>query len=42
MIVGESYQNLRNFRKSLKWFIRSYEGHEAIGNLEVRFVCLHD
>ncbi|CAA0382897.1 unnamed protein product [Arabidopsis thaliana] len=34
MIVGESYQNLRNFRKSLKWFIRSYEGHEAIGNLE--------
>ncbi|XP_010507089.1 PREDICTED: protein TONSOKU-like [Camelina sativa] len=34
LVVGESYHKLRNFRKSLKWFNRGYEGYEAIGNLE--------
>ncbi|KAL1221577.1 Protein TONSOKU [Cardamine amara subsp. amara] len=34
LVVGESYQNLRNFRKSLKWLGKSYQGYEAISNLE--------
>ncbi|CAN8270264.1 unnamed protein product [Cochlearia groenlandica] len=34
LVVGESYEKLRNFRKSLKWLGKCYEGYEAIGNLE--------
>ncbi|VVA98138.1 unnamed protein product [Arabis nemorensis] len=34
LVVGESYQKLRNFSKSLKWLDKSYQGYEAIGNLE--------
>ncbi|CAH8321495.1 unnamed protein product [Eruca vesicaria subsp. sativa] len=34
LVIGESYQKLRKFRKSLKWVGRSYEGYKAIGNLE--------
>ncbi|ESQ48026.1 hypothetical protein EUTSA_v10019906mg [Eutrema salsugineum] len=34
LVVGESYQKLRDFRKSLKWYDRSYENYKAIGNLE--------
>ncbi|KAG2306175.1 hypothetical protein Bca52824_025923 [Brassica carinata] len=34
LVVGESYQKLRQFRKSLKWVGRSYEGYKAIGNFE--------
>ncbi|KAF8085013.1 hypothetical protein N665_0685s0005 [Sinapis alba] len=34
LVVGESYQKLRKFRKSLKWVGRSYEGYKAIGNFE--------
>ncbi|CAA7053050.1 unnamed protein product [Microthlaspi erraticum] len=34
LVVGESYQKLRNFKRSLKWLIRSYEGCKKISNLE--------
>ncbi|CAH2053367.1 unnamed protein product [Thlaspi arvense] len=34
LVIGESYQKLRKFRKSLKWVGRSYEGYKAIGNVE--------
>ncbi|KAF2558451.1 hypothetical protein F2Q68_00017301 [Brassica cretica] len=34
LVVGESYQKLRKFRKSLKWVARSYEGYKAISNFE--------
>ncbi|KFK39188.1 hypothetical protein AALP_AA3G211400, partial [Arabis alpina] len=34
LAVGESYQKLRNFNKSLKWLDKSYQGYEAISNLE--------
>ncbi|KAJ0264409.1 Protein TONSOKU [Hirschfeldia incana] len=34
LVVGESYQKLRKFRKSLKWIGRSYEGYKEISNFE--------
>ncbi|CAN8269073.1 unnamed protein product [Cochlearia groenlandica] len=37
--VGESYHKLRNFKKSLKWLGRSYEGYEATSNLEGQAVA---
>ncbi|KAK6922850.1 Tetratricopeptide repeat [Dillenia turbinata] len=32
--IGESYNNLRNFKKALKWYKKSWEIYKSIGNLE--------
>lgn len=37
--IGESYHKLRKFEKSRKWYLRSWEIYESIGNLEVSW-CL--
>ncbi|XP_017977769.1 PREDICTED: protein TONSOKU isoform X1 [Theobroma cacao] len=34
LVVGESYQKLRNFSKAIKWYTKSWEGYKLIGNLE--------
>ncbi|KAL4289560.1 hypothetical protein GQ457_14G006290 [Hibiscus cannabinus] len=34
LVVGESYQKLRDFSKAIKWYKRSWEGYKAIKNLE--------
>ncbi|KAJ8774873.1 hypothetical protein K2173_018132 [Erythroxylum novogranatense] len=34
LILGESYQKLRNFKKAIKWFNKSWETYKSIGNLE--------
>ncbi|KAK3023505.1 hypothetical protein RJ639_043789 [Escallonia herrerae] len=34
LVLGESYQKLRNFNKALKWCTRSWETYKSIGNLE--------
>ncbi|KAK8989807.1 hypothetical protein V6N11_064223 [Hibiscus sabdariffa] len=34
LVVGESYQKLRDFSKAIKWYRRSWEGYKAIKNLE--------
>ena len=37
LVVGESYQKLRDFRKASKWYNKSSEIYKVINNLEVRF-----
>ncbi|KAK1620651.1 hypothetical protein QYE76_026168 [Lolium multiflorum] len=32
--IGESYQKLRNFSKALKWYTKSWDIYQSIGNLE--------
>ncbi|KAL3528003.1 hypothetical protein ACH5RR_012659 [Cinchona calisaya] len=34
LVIGESYQKLRQFRKALKWYTKSWETYKLIGNLE--------
>ncbi|KAK8524900.1 hypothetical protein V6N12_029752 [Hibiscus sabdariffa] len=34
LVVGESYQKLRDFSKAIKWYTKSWEGYKAIKNLE--------
>ncbi|XWS29402.1 hypothetical protein CRYUN_Cryun24cG0026500 [Craigia yunnanensis] len=34
LVVGESYQKLRDFSKAIKWYTKSWEGYKSIGNLE--------
>ncbi|KAM7523540.1 hypothetical protein LguiA_013442 [Lonicera macranthoides] len=34
LVIGESYQKLRNFNKALKWYTKSWETYNSIGNLE--------
>ncbi|KAM1189653.1 hypothetical protein ACFX2J_025302 [Malus domestica] len=34
LVIGESYQNLREFKKALKWCTKSLEKYKSIGNLE--------
>ncbi|KAL6551954.1 hypothetical protein OROGR_008108 [Orobanche gracilis] len=34
LVVGESYQKLRNFGKALKWYQKGWETYRSIGNLE--------
>ncbi|XVF61874.1 hypothetical protein PTKIN_Ptkin08bG0169300 [Pterospermum kingtungense] len=34
LVVGESYQKLRDFSKAIKWYTKSLEGYKSIGNLE--------
>ncbi|XP_039033886.1 protein TONSOKU-like [Hibiscus syriacus] len=34
LVVGESYQKLRDFSKAIKWYKKSWEGYKAIKNLE--------
>ncbi|XP_057967784.1 protein TONSOKU isoform X2 [Malania oleifera] len=34
LVIGESYQKLRNFRKALKWYKKGWEAYKSIGNLE--------
>ncbi|KAL2906747.1 Protein TONSOKU [Bienertia sinuspersici] len=34
LVVGESYQKLRNFQKARKWYAKSLEIYKVIGNLE--------
>ncbi|CAK9178889.1 unnamed protein product [Ilex paraguariensis] len=34
LVIGESYQKLRNFNKALKWYTKSWETYKSIGNLE--------
>ncbi|XVF17047.1 hypothetical protein REPUB_Repub10bG0083400 [Reevesia pubescens] len=34
LVVGESYQKLRDFGKAIKWYTKSWEGYKSIGNLE--------
>ncbi|XP_027181634.1 protein TONSOKU-like [Coffea eugenioides] len=34
LLIGESYQKLRKFKKALKWYTKSWETYNLIGNLE--------
>ncbi|VFQ96085.1 unnamed protein product [Cuscuta campestris] len=34
LAIGESYHKLRKFDKALKWYTKSWEKYEVIGNLE--------
>ncbi|KAL6286684.1 hypothetical protein ACE6H2_011074 [Prunus campanulata] len=34
LVIGESYQKLRKFKKALKWYMKSWEIYKSIGNLE--------
>ncbi|KAM7257408.1 hypothetical protein ACFE04_013149 [Oxalis oulophora] len=34
LAIGESYQQLRNFKKSIKWLTKSLEVYKSIGNME--------
>ncbi|XP_022132859.1 protein TONSOKU isoform X2 [Momordica charantia] len=34
LAIGESYQKLRIFTKSIKWYVKSWEAYKSIGNLE--------
>ncbi|GAB2283147.1 hypothetical protein Dimus_017676 [Dionaea muscipula] len=34
LVIGESYQKLRNFIKARKWYKKSWETYKLIGNLE--------
>uniref|UniRef100_A0A5B6ZRH6 Protein TONSOKU n=1 Tax=Davidia involucrata TaxID=16924 RepID=A0A5B6ZRH6_DAVIN len=34
LVIGESYQKLRNFNKAFKWYTKSWETYKSIGNLE--------
>ncbi|XP_028797698.1 LOW QUALITY PROTEIN: protein TONSOKU-like [Neltuma alba] len=34
LALGESYQKLRNFNESIKWYRKSWEMYKKIGNLE--------
>ncbi|XP_034683390.1 protein TONSOKU [Vitis riparia] len=34
LVIGESYQKLRNFDKALKWYTKSWETYKSINNLE--------
>ncbi|KAK8271273.1 hypothetical protein V6Z12_D11G252100 [Gossypium hirsutum] len=34
LVVGESYQKLRDFSKAIKWYTKSWEGYKSIKNLE--------
>ncbi|OWM91426.1 hypothetical protein CDL15_Pgr017344 [Punica granatum] len=34
LVIGESYQKLRNFVKALKWYNKSWEIYQSIGNME--------
>ncbi|XP_057495942.1 protein TONSOKU isoform X1 [Actinidia eriantha] len=34
LVIGESYQRLRNFKKALKWYTKSWEAYKSIANLE--------
>ncbi|XP_042495456.1 protein TONSOKU [Macadamia integrifolia] len=34
LAIGESYQKLRNFSKALKWYMKSLDAYQSIGNLE--------
>ncbi|KAL3824491.1 hypothetical protein ACJIZ3_020520 [Penstemon smallii] len=34
LVIGESYQKLRNFKKALKWYRKGWKTFELIGNLE--------
>ncbi|KAK4775290.1 hypothetical protein SAY86_010225 [Trapa natans] len=34
LVIGESYQKLRNFSKALKWYKKSWQMYKAIGNME--------
>ncbi|CAK7355042.1 unnamed protein product [Dovyalis caffra] len=34
LLLGESYQKLRKFKKASKWFMKSWETYKSIGNLE--------
>ncbi|CAM8913063.1 unnamed protein product [Rhodiola kirilowii] len=37
MLIGESYQKLRFFDKSLKWYLKSWEVYRSVRNLETSF-----
>ncbi|KAJ0618497.1 putative tetratricopeptide-like helical domain superfamily, leucine-rich repeat domain superfamily [Helianthus annuus] len=34
LVIGESYQKLRNFTKAKKWYSKSWETYKSIGNME--------
>ncbi|KAK8971087.1 Protein TONSOKU [Platanthera guangdongensis] len=34
LVIGESYQKLRNFSKARKWYMKSWNVYRSIGNLE--------
>lgn len=34
LAIGESYQKLRKFTKSIKWYVKSWEVYKSIGNSE--------
>ncbi|KAI3762706.1 hypothetical protein L1987_53147 [Smallanthus sonchifolius] len=34
LVIGESYQKLRNFNKATKWYTKSWETYKSIGNME--------
>ncbi|CAL1373979.1 unnamed protein product [Linum trigynum] len=34
LVLGESYQKIRDFNKANKWYSKSLEGYKLIGNLE--------
>jgi tetratricopeptide (TPR) repeat protein len=44
--IGESYQKLRNFNKALKWYTKSWDIYQSIGNLEASlhfliYICVY-
>ncbi|XP_021899947.1 protein TONSOKU [Carica papaya] len=34
LVIGESYQKLRDYKKAIKWYTKSWEGYKSIGNRE--------
>ncbi|KAG6660769.1 hypothetical protein CIPAW_03G127600 [Carya illinoinensis] len=34
LAIGESYQKIRKFNRSIKWYMKSWETYKSIGNLE--------
>ena len=40
LVIGESYQKLRNFDKALKWYRKSWETYKSINNFEVSLVSM--
>lgn len=38
LVIGESYENLREFNKALDWYTRSWEEYQFIGDFEVSYI----
>lgn len=40
LVIGESYENLREFDKALDWYTRSWKEYQFIGDFEVSYIFL--